>query len=81
MKKYIFITLMISLFSCNGTNYKYKIVGDVKIKGKQGQDSTHSAVAYTDTIHGFNDDSIWYYNSNGSKLTIIAPYKVYSIEK
>lgn len=81
MKKFIFITLMIGLFSCNGSNFKYKIEGSVRMKGKSGQDSTHAAIAYTDTIYGFDDDSIWYYNSDGSKLTILAPYKVYSLKK
>jgi hypothetical protein len=39
------------------------------------------AIAYTDTIHGYNEDSIWYYNSNGSKVTILAPYVVYELSK
>ena len=39
------------------------------------------AIAYTDTIHGYNEDSIWYYNSNGHKVTILAPYVVYEISK
>jgi len=38
------------------------------------------AVAYTDTIYGQNKDSIWYYNSDGSKLTLLAPYKIYKIK-
>lgn len=37
-------------------------------------------IAYTDTIHGYNNDSIWYYNSNGSKMTILTPYKVAKIK-
>ena len=34
------------------------------------------AIAYTDTIHGLNEDSIWYWNTNGSKVTILKPYRI-----
>jgi hypothetical protein len=38
------------------------------------------AVAYTDTIYGQNQDSIWYYNTDGSKLTLLKPYKIYKLK-
>ena len=37
-------------------------------------------IAYTDTIHGSNKDSIWYYNTDGSKLTILSPYRIDTIK-
>lgn len=84
MKNIIFVLLSVFLFSCKGKEYKYKIEGNVVVDHKSytytpNQDSTkylHPAVAYTDTIYGQNKDSIWYYNTNGSKMTILAPYKV-----
>jgi len=84
MKKYIFIILSICLFSCKQKEYKYKIEGLVKVEsrkysyvGNQVSDTDYKpAIAITDTIYGQNSDSIWYYNSNGSKVTILAPYKV-----
>lgn len=78
MKKILLSLLVLSsLVSCNNkTNYKYKIVGKVMTKS----DTLHDAIAYTDTIYGYNNDSIWYYNSNGSKLTILSPYEIYTIK-
>ena len=81
--------LTIILFSCTGKKFKYKIEGNVMARKHKSytfvpnEDTSkyiHPAVAYTDTIHGYNDDSIWYYNSDGSKLTILAPYKIYKIK-
>jgi len=78
MKKILLSLLVLSsLVSCNNkTNYKYKIVGKVMTKS----DNLHDAIAYTDTIYGYDSDSIWYYNSNGSKLTILSPYEIYTIK-
>ena len=85
--KILFLTLV--LFSCNRKDFKYKIEGNVMTKKSKSytyvpnEDTTshlHPAIAYTDTIHGYNKDSIWYYNSDGSKLTILAPYKIYKIK-
>ncbi len=74
------------LFSCSRPNFKYKIEGNVMVNHKSytyvpNEDTVssrylHPVVAYTDTIYGQNEDSIWYYNSNGSKMTILAPYKI-----
>lgn len=92
MKSLLNITILIlltSLYSCEGKDFKYKIEGSVMAKSPSpysfvpNDDTTksiHSAVAYTDTIYGQNEDSIWYYNSNGSKLTLLAPYKVYKLK-
>jgi hypothetical protein len=85
--KILFLSLV--LFSCNRPSFKYKIEGNVMTKKHKpytyvpNEDTTsylHPAIAYTDTIYGYNDDSIWYYNSDGSKLTILAPYKIYKIK-
>ena len=79
------LALSYSISSCNSNGntkrivYKYRIEGNVKYY-KDGQQLQGPAIAYTDTIFGKNSDSIWYYNSNGSKLTIIAPYKVFNIQ-
>lgn len=81
MKKIIFpLLLILTIVSCDRKEYKYKIEGQVKYRTKSGIDSLHSAIAYTDTIHGYNEDSIWYYNSDGSKLTILKPYIVSEIK-
>jgi hypothetical protein len=87
--KITFLFSFIIFYSCSGKKFKYKIEGNVMTKNHKSysyvpnEDTTsylHPAVAYTDTIHGYNDDSIWYYNSDGSKLTILAPYKIYEIK-
>ena len=86
--KIIFLFLLI-LSSCSGKKFKYKIEGNVMAKKHKSytyvpnEDTTRysqPAIAYTDTIHGYNDDSIWYYNTDGSKVTILAPYKIYKIK-
>jgi hypothetical protein len=85
MKNLIFILLTVLLFSCEQKEYKYKIEGYVMVNKPKSytyipnEDTTkylHEAIAITDTIYGLNKDSIWYYNTNGSKMTILAPYKI-----
>ena len=85
--KILFLSLV--LFSCNRTSFKYKIEGNVMaishehytfVPNYDTLETLRPAIAYTDTIHGYNDDSIWYYNSNGSKVTLLAPYKIYKIK-
>jgi hypothetical protein len=78
------------LFGCTIRDYKYRIEGNVMVNHKSytyvPNEPTgfsrypHPAVAYTDSIYGQNEDSIWYYNSSGSKMTILAPYKVYLLK-
>jgi hypothetical protein len=89
LSKISFLILTIVLFSCKGKDYKYKIEGNVMATNPkpytylQSEDTTkslRSAIAYTDTIYGQNKDSIWYYNSDGSKLTLLAPYRIYELK-
>jgi hypothetical protein len=90
MKNIIFALLTVFLFSCKGKEYKYKIEGNVMVNHKSfsyvpNEPTGFSrypkpAIAYTDSIYGQNKDSIWYYNSDGSKLTLLAPYKIYKIK-
>jgi hypothetical protein len=75
MKKLIYtLSLSLILISCydKRNDYQYRIEGNIK--------SNTPAIAYTDSIYGQNEDSIWYYNSDGSKLTILSPYKVYKLK-
>jgi hypothetical protein len=65
MKKLLFLIILLS--SCISHEYKYKIEGNVKTNSGYVK-----AIAYADTIER-NKDSVWYYNSNGSKVTIISP--------
>ena len=85
--KVLFLSLVI--FSCNGPTFKYKIEGNVMavrhehysfVPNYDTVKTMRPAIAYTDTIHGYNEDSIWYYNSNGSKVTLLAPYKIFKIK-
>ena len=88
MKKILFLSAVILFYSCNGKEYKYKIEGQIPILVERQTDwneinvieELRPAIAYTDTIYGRNNDSIWYYNTDGSKLTIFKPYKVYLLK-
>jgi hypothetical protein len=86
-----FITLLLLsslLFSCDVKEYKYKIEGQVPVLIERQVDwnevnvteELRPAVAYTDTIYGQNEDSIWYYNTDGSKLTLLKPYTIYKLK-
>ena len=87
MKKLIYVLSLFIMISCRDkkNEYPYRIEGNVKSIQRTGDTFNgyridtviRPAIAYTDTIYGQNEDSIWYYNSDGSKLTILAPYKVY----
>ena len=79
MKKTIFGIVMIgTIFACGGNNnpYPYMVRGYVNVN-----DTLRRAIAYTDTIYGYNRDSVWYYNSNGSKVTLLAPYSIMKVAK
>lgn len=89
MKKVFYATVLSVLFlSCKGKTYKYKIEGQVPVMVEKQVDwnevnvtqELRPAIAYTDTIYGMNKDSIWYYNTDGSKLTIHKPYTVRSLK-
>ena len=86
-----FITLLLLsflLFSCDVKEYKYKIEGQVPVLIERQVDwnevnvtqELRPAIAYTDTIYGQNEDSIWYYNTNGSKLTLLKPYTIHKLK-
>jgi hypothetical protein len=75
MKKIITLLLITVFISCNNNKFKFKITGNVKTPTGYG-----NAIAYTDTIHGRCNDSIWYYNTDGTKVTLRAPYRVYIIK-
>jgi hypothetical protein len=74
--------------SCQGRDWKYKIVGKRPMLIERHVDWQETnlteelvdVIAYTDTVHGSNQDSIWYYNTDGSKMTIHAPYKLFKIK-
>ena len=84
------LVLSILFLSCKnkGIKYKYKIEGQVPVMIEKQVDwnevnvtrELRPAVAYTDTIYGMNKDSIWYYNTDGSKLTLFKPYRVSSLK-
>ena len=88
--KYLYasILLTITLMSCQGRDWKYKIVGKRPMLIERHVDWQETnlteelvdLIAYTDTIHGSNKDSIWYYNTDGSKLTILSPYRIDTIK-
>jgi hypothetical protein len=86
-----FITLLLLsflLFSCDVKEHKYKIEGQVPVLIERQVDwnevnvtqELRPAIAYTDTIYGQNEDSIWYYNTDGSKLTLLKPYTIYKLK-
>jgi YHS domain-containing protein len=60
------------LFSCKRKEYKYEIHGKVYVP-TSGINPLHNAVWYTDTI-SFDGDTIYYFNSDGSKVRIKPPY-------
>lgn len=71
MKKLFTLIFVLFVFgSCVNHEYKYKLEGNVRTK-----DGLHPSIAYTDTFQS-NIDSVWYFNSNGSKVTILKPYKI-----
>lgn len=92
MKYFLYLSLLFCLACQQGNNsktsYKYKIEGKVKARITRGEFYTgrytemiiSDAVAYTDTIHGRNSDSIWYFNTNGSKVTLLSPYTIVEIK-
>lgn len=87
---YLSSLLIITLLSCKAKpNYRYRIHGRVNVIVERPIDWTETniieenrrAIAWTDTIHGLNDDSIWYFNSDGTKTTLRAPYKIDTLWK
>ena len=71
--KTILLSLLISLslLSCNNKQkeWRYEIHGFVETKR-----GPHEAIWYTDTITLDNDGSLYYYNSDSSRVTIKPPF-------
>lgn len=63
---------IVMISSCITKEYKYEIHGKVYIPTK-GLNPMHDAIWYTDTI-SFNGDTIYYFNTDGTKVIIIPPY-------
>jgi hypothetical protein len=76
MKKIILLlTILFGILSCEvKPQFKYKIEGFVMVKG-----DTMPAIWYTDN-YVIHDDSIVYYNSDSSMVSIKTPYKLYEIK-
>ena len=72
--KELLLTLLtiIVISSCVTKEYRYEIHGKVYIP-TSGLHPMHDAIWLTDTI-SFNGDTIYYFNSDGSKVTINPPY-------
>lgn len=88
MKRILLIVLVVSIYSCKARDYKYKITGQAPFLIERQIDLTEvnvtqelrPVIAYTDTIYGQNPDSVWYYNSDGSKVTVHKPYTIYKLK-
>lgn len=74
MSKIGLFILSLFLFGC-GKQYKYKIFGNVMVN-----DSLRDAIWYTDTIT-IKNDTAYYFNSDGNKVTIAGEYNIYEINK
>lgn len=72
MKKLILITFILGLFSCKQKNFRYEIHGKVYVP-TLGPNPMHDAIWLTDTI-SFDNDTIYYFNSDGSEVRINPPY-------
>lgn len=75
MKNKLSLIAIISLllFSCERKNYKYEIHGNIYLKTVEGTYVKHPAIWLTDTI-SFDGDTIYYENTDGSKVRIMPPY-------
>ena len=72
MKKLLLIILLLT--SCVGIQYKYKVTGKVYMT-TPGPNPMHDAIWYTDTL-GFDGDTAYYFNSDGSEVRIYPPYTI-----
>ena len=74
MKTLFSLLILLAITSCESHDYKYRISGRVIMP-----DSTpvklHNAVWFTDTIN-FNADTLYYLNSNGSRVDIYPPFDI-----
>lgn len=75
MKKIILFLFLVTLISsCNNREFKYRIDGTVKVN-----DTIYPAIWYTDTI-SFDNDTAYYYNSDGSEVRIYPPFTLKKYE-
>ena len=72
-------TLGLTLVSCTSKKYKYKIKGQVRVT-KLDTTILHDAIWYTDTI-SFDEDTAYYFNSDGSEVRIYPPFILLEIIK
>jgi hypothetical protein len=73
MKKLLIFSLLF-LTSCDFHLFKYQIKGQI-VKNQNGKTKTYNSVWYTDTFD-FDEDTIYYFNSDGSETRIYPPYTV-----
>ena len=67
----VFLTILITV-SCTRNKYRYEVRGRVYVP-TSGPNPMHDAIWYTDTLE-FDGDTLYYFNSDGSKVTIRPPY-------
>ena len=72
MKTLFSLLILMMITSCGGHDYKYRVSGTV-ILPESPVIKSSNAVWYTDSIN-FNGDTIYYFNSDGSKVKINPPY-------
>jgi hypothetical protein len=68
MKKLLLISLV--LVSCTAKEYKYRVVGSVVKNNKK-----YNAVWFTNDLK-FDNESVYYYNSNKTKVIIYPPFTI-----
>ena len=68
MKKLLLISLV--LVSCTAKEYKYRVVGSVVKNNKK-----YNAVWFTNDLK-FDNESVYYYNSNKTKVIIYQPFTI-----
>jgi hypothetical protein len=68
MKKLLLISLV--LVSCTVKEYKYRVVGSVVKNNKK-----YNAVWFTNDLK-FDNESVYYYNSNKTKVIIYPPFTI-----
>jgi hypothetical protein len=55
--------------------YEYEINGYIEYENK-----LINVSAYSDTTFYYNEDSVWFYNSDGSILRLLPPYHINKIK-
>ena len=65
---------LLLFFSCNKKEYRYEIHGKIYIP-TSGLSGLHNAVWFADSID-YSGDTLFYINSNGTRVNIRPPYKI-----